>query len=318
MTTATLTNMNIKHFKSLSQFNNLKEFNTSNEKWLADHKRIFTYSEYFAIKRLMRYAGNEVIGVANECIRTILKAIEKYDAQSVNGISRSTFKRAIKKAIEIGMITRYKGLRWNGSTTANVYVFQPYKVNCHDIEPSHKKQVEKKQPSENEVVARVEKEVEIVKGLNHLKASKNTKLINNNNKRLTSVLSNKEIENFLQVPFHEMTLADKVKSLVSSTVGLDKLKEINRVIFAKTKKTLKLATFKEHSSKVEQIVLDSLKTSLNAFKQQRTTNIFAYLNGVIENKLDSLFFELLNDVEIGIENEPVVATNANIYNWLLE
>lgn len=313
--TMTITNIKTKHFTGLSQFKTLKEFNVATEKWLADHKRIFTYSEYFAIKRLIRFAGNAVIGVANACINTILKSIKKHDAEAVNGISRSTFKRAINKAISIGMIKRYKGVRWNGSTSANVYVFEPYKANCHDIEPCPIKKIEQTQPPESEVVARVTKEIEIVYSLNHLKASKNNKASNTNNNTFRNVLSNTEVESILKVPFHELTFADKVKSLIVATIGTDKLKEINRVVFSKVNQTLKLATFKPFEGKVKQIVLDALKTSINALKQGRTSNIFAYLNGVIEKKLDYLTFELLNDIDL--TNEPV-AVHGEIDNWLLE
>lgn len=311
-----ITNTNIQHFKGLSQFKDIKDFNTSNEKWLADHKRAFTYSEYLAIKRLIRFAGNAVLGVANACINTILKSIKKHDAEAVNGISRSTFKRAINKAIAIGMIKRYQGKRWNGSTTANVYVFEPYKANCSNIEPCPQKKVEQTQPQENEIAARVTKEIGIVYSLNHLKASKSIKANNiNNNKTFRNVLSNDEVESILKVPFHELTLADKVKSLVTATIGQDKVKEVNRVIFSKVNRTLKLTTFKQHEGKVKEIVLDALKTSINALKQGKARNLFAYLNGVIERKLDALTFELLNDIDI--DSEPV-AVHGKLENWLLE
>jgi hypothetical protein len=65
--------------------------------------------------------------VNNAKIGTVLKAI--YEEYGEMGISRSTFKRMILKASEIGIFTVYETARKNGSQSSNLYVFNRFPMN---------------------------------------------------------------------------------------------------------------------------------------------------------------------------------------------
>jgi hypothetical protein len=117
---------NTEEFKQFSQFSSLQEFNQHTEMWLLEHKHDFTKGELVGLKRLVRFAA-KVPGVCNAKIGTILKSIHaQYDD---NGISRSTFKRMILKAIEFGIITVFETERKNGSQSSNLYQFNRFPSN---------------------------------------------------------------------------------------------------------------------------------------------------------------------------------------------
>ncbi|MFF2449922.1 hypothetical protein ACFVSW_23045 [Neobacillus sp. NPDC058068] len=113
----------IEGFEQFSQFSSLKDFNTHYEMWLAEHKDDFSKGELLGMKRLVRFAA-KIPGVCNAKIGTILKAI--HDEYHDNGISRSTFKRMILKAKDLGLITVYETERKNGSQSSNLYVFHRF------------------------------------------------------------------------------------------------------------------------------------------------------------------------------------------------
>jgi hypothetical protein len=113
----------INQFEGFSQFTSLKEFNTHMEKWLVVNKYDFTKGELVGLKRLVRFSA-KVPGICNAKIGTLLTAInEEYND---NGISRSTFKRMILKAKELGILTSQETERKNGSQSSNLYVFNRF------------------------------------------------------------------------------------------------------------------------------------------------------------------------------------------------
>ena len=123
--------MNIKsgkidQFESYSQFKTLKEFNDHFEMWLAEKKQEFSKGELIGLKRLARFSA-KIPGVANAKIGTILKAI--HEEYHNNGISRSTFKRMVQKAIHFGILTVYETERKNGSQSSNLYIFNRFPSN---------------------------------------------------------------------------------------------------------------------------------------------------------------------------------------------
>ncbi|OCA87885.1 hypothetical protein A8F94_08605 [Bacillus sp. FJAT-27225] len=78
------------------------------------------------MKRLIRFSA-KIPGVCNAKIGTILKAIHaEYEE---NGISRSTFKRIVQKAIGLGILTVHETERKNGSQSSNLYVFNRFPSN---------------------------------------------------------------------------------------------------------------------------------------------------------------------------------------------
>ena len=116
----------IEGFEEFSQFASLTEFNHHIEMWMLEHKDVFSKGELVGLKRLVRFAA-KIPGVSNAKIGTILKAIHnEYDN---NGISRSTFKRMVLKAKELGIITVHETERKNGSQTSNLYEFNRFPAN---------------------------------------------------------------------------------------------------------------------------------------------------------------------------------------------
>ncbi|MBT2757506.1 hypothetical protein J7E71_16440 [Mesobacillus foraminis] len=116
----------ITKFEEFSQFTNLKEFNQHMEMWMAEHKQEFSKGELIGLKRLVRFSA-KIPGVCNAKIGTVLKAI--HEEYHDNGISRSTFKRMILKAKELGILKVHETERKNGSQTSNLYVFNPFPCN---------------------------------------------------------------------------------------------------------------------------------------------------------------------------------------------
>ncbi|MGV2942525.1 hypothetical protein AB5I83_23480 [Mesobacillus sp. LC4] len=113
----------IEGFEGYSQFGSLEEFNRHLEMWLAVHKYDFSKGELVGLKRLARFAA-KIPGVSNAKIGTVLKAIhEEYNEL---GISRSTFKRMIIKASNLGIFTVYETERKNGSQSSNLFVFNRF------------------------------------------------------------------------------------------------------------------------------------------------------------------------------------------------
>lgn len=113
---------NIANFKELSYFRDLKDFNNHIEQWMIDVKKQFTKSELVALKRLVRYSA-KFAGICNAKIGTIVAATHKKDGA---GISRSTFKRMVTKAKDIGLLVVRETVRKNGSKSSNVYSFNRY------------------------------------------------------------------------------------------------------------------------------------------------------------------------------------------------
>ncbi|WP_342431071.1 hypothetical protein [Neobacillus sp. FSL H8-0543] len=91
----------------------------------AIHKHDFSKGELLGLKRLVRFAA-KIPGICNAKIGTLLKAI--HEEYKDNGISRSTFKRMIKIAEELGLITVHEKERKNGSQSSNHYVFLRFPV----------------------------------------------------------------------------------------------------------------------------------------------------------------------------------------------
>jgi hypothetical protein len=144
----------IQLFEEYSQFTSVTEFNHHMEKWLLDHKEDFSKGELLGLKRLVRFAA-KLPGVANAKIGTILKAI--HEEYHDNGISRSTFKRMVQKAKNLGIVNVYETERKNGSQTSNLYVFNRFPSN----EPPKPEIMD--QPKEASNLFKTEKDQEIKK-----------------------------------------------------------------------------------------------------------------------------------------------------------
>ncbi|UTR10206.1 hypothetical protein MM300_20375 [Evansella sp. LMS18] len=113
----------VESFCEFSQFTSVGEFNEHVRCWLDVYGERFTKGERVGLHRLLRYAV-KVTGVATGRIGTFLKVI--HEEYAGNGISRSTFKRMVVKAKEIGLLCVFELEREKGGQSSNLYVFQRY------------------------------------------------------------------------------------------------------------------------------------------------------------------------------------------------
>ena len=272
-------NPDITVFRKLSPFADLKDFNTNVEKWLADHKKLFTPTELIAIKRLQRFSA-KVFGVCNARLNTLVRAsIDKKD--NYIGFSRSTLKRAIKKACEIGMLKKKATVRpQNNAQSSNLYIFQPYQVvfDSHTIEPGVK--------NEN-TVKDAPLQGKVVKQLNPLKTSNifktNTiKLINTYNKQVFKNLRKTE-RTRIQEP-HENSLFIKVKNLLSQYNMQQDINEFSKIIFGSIKKYSKLVDSRIVENIVYRAFLNVMSTNESGVKKNR----FAMLSAFIKRNMNHI------------------------------
>ncbi|WP_394137466.1 hypothetical protein [Cytobacillus oceanisediminis] len=135
---------NIEQYKQLSQFRDLKDFNNHFEQWMIDLKDKFTKSELIALKRLVRFSAS-IAGVCYAKIQTIVAATHEFDGV---GISRSTFKRMLTKAKEVGLLVIHNTFR-NGKQGHSVYVFNSYPPVCDQVEPPKKEKLNQHNKSIN-------------------------------------------------------------------------------------------------------------------------------------------------------------------------
>jgi hypothetical protein len=246
----------IEEFGSFSQFESLKEFNHHMEQWMVEHKGAFSKGELVALKRLVRYSA-KIPGVCNAKIGTLLKAIhEEYNG---NGISRSTFKRMIFRAKELGIIAVYETGRKNGSQTANLYVFNRFPAN----EPP-----------------KAEK-------MNHPETSN------------PSETKNKEIKKRHEEPFtvdHTFT-NDRVPQafvqLVNYFYGDPKtIEEYWKMVQIAAYKN----TCEEDQDQVLEVGILAFKQLIRKIKSMKIRNPFAYFYGILDRKFMGVFMEELEQL----------------------
>jgi hypothetical protein len=108
-------------YKELSQFRDLSDFNNNYEQWMLDVKESFTRAELVALRRLVRFSAS-IPGICFAKIGTVVAATHQHDGI---GISRSTFKRMVNTAIEVGLLVVHSTFK-RGKQSHNVYVFNRY------------------------------------------------------------------------------------------------------------------------------------------------------------------------------------------------
>lgn len=111
----------IKQYTQLSLFRDLKDFNNNFEQWMIDFKSQFSKGELIALKRLVRFSAS-IAGVCYAKIGTLVAATHENGI----GISRSTFKRMLTKAKNVGLLVVHNTFK-NGKQGHSVYVFNRYK-----------------------------------------------------------------------------------------------------------------------------------------------------------------------------------------------
>jgi len=258
----------IEQFEQYSQFSSLKEFNHHIEMWLSIHKKEFSKGELVGLKRLVRFAA-KIPGVCNAKIGTMLKAIhEEFEG---NGISRSTFKRMIQKAISIGILKVHETERKNGSQSSNLYVFQPFP---------------KSEPPKQEK-------------LNHHKETiiPFETTIKNNTKRKEIDSQKQSTTNFEKETLDDTYTNDRVPYAFS---------QVARCFFPHAKsieeywKMAKIAAYRNNRETETELVLNtaihSFKQMINKLKTSTVHNPIAYFYGILNKKFEELYFEELLDM----------------------
>jgi hypothetical protein len=248
----------IERFEEFSQFTNLEEFNHHMEMWMEAHKHDFTKGEFVGIKRLVRFSA-KIPGVCNAKIGTVLKAINE-DYKN-NGISRSTFKRMIQKAIAIGIMTVYETERKNGSQSSNLYVFNRFPAN---------------EPLKEDKLARPNE-------TSNLSKTNNQKI----NKRIEepSVLDYTYVSDRVPQPFVQL-----VKCFFSEAKTIEEYWRMTQIAAYRN-------NYEKETDKVLTIAIAAFKQYIRKLKTaQPVRNPIAYFYGILDNKFEGLFVKELFEI----------------------
>lgn len=276
---------NINQFKQLSKFRDLNDFNNQFEQHMLDLKSKFTKSELVALKRLVRFSAS-IAGVCYAKIGTLVAATH---ANSV-GISRSTFKRMLAKAKEVGLLVVHNTFK-NGKQGHSVYVFNRYVFNSEQSDCS------KLSREKSSISPHVDppKDEQLNQHKKTISLSKTSNIKNNNGIRTASVKSsNKTIKKSSKEPI----------KLIPNWVD----KEFTRIVsyyFHNSEDVIELyriATIHSRINKlpsitVSEVAKEALKATVYKIKQGKVKSIRGYFDGVCKRlfkreKVSDLFFSM--------------------------
>ncbi|CAG9606854.1 hypothetical protein [Pseudoneobacillus rhizosphaerae] len=266
----------IEQFESFSSFTTITQFNTHMEMWLATCKHEFSKGELVGLKRLVRFAA-KIPGVCNAKIGAVLKAI--HDEYEGNGISRSTFKRMIQKAIRLGILTVHETERKNGSQSSNLYIF-----NCFPkSEPPKEEQMNHHNKTNNLFKT---KEID-QKIITRKEASQDEKLTEGSLSKINldhTYTSDRVPNEFIQL----------VKVFYSEVKTIEEFWRMTTISACKH-------GHKEDMGRVIHIAIQSFKQLIRKMKLGRIIKPIAYYYGIMNKKFGELFFE--ECLELGINDE---------------
>ncbi|WP_394138265.1 hypothetical protein [Cytobacillus oceanisediminis] len=253
----------VDQFETFSQFKNLQEFNSHLEMWLAVNKDKFSKGELVGLKRLARFAA-KIPGVSNAKIGTVLKAIhEEYNG---NGISRSTFKRMIIKASEIGIFTVHETERKNGSQSSNLYIFNRF--------PSSEPPNEEKLDHPN-------------KTINLSKTNKNQR----NNKR-----SKTDIDHTFTSDRVPNAFVDVVKYFFPDAKSIEEFWKMTTIAAYKNNS-------EQDKTQMLDTAIHSFKQLIRKMKSSPVSKPIAYFYGILNKKLEELYFKDLFEMGFSADND---------------
>lgn len=269
----------IEGFEQYSQFATLGEFNSHLEMWMVEYKKEFTKGELVGLKRLARFAA-KVPGVCNAKIGTVLKAI--HEEYKDLGISRSTFKRMIIKAKNLGIFTVYETERKNGSQSSNLYVFNRFNNN--------------NEPPKNEILNHHNKTISLLK----------TNIKKNNKREQTAPAEQ------ITDSFEETTRVEKsIEAAATKNAPEDHLFVSDRIpkpfvelvkYFFPAAKAIeefwRMTTISAYRNNLEKEDETLLAVSLDSFKQlvrklklkKPVKNPIAYYTGILNKKFQEIYF----------------------------
>jgi hypothetical protein len=264
---------NIEYFKHLSQFDSLRSFNNAIEQWMVDIKDQFTKSEIIALKRLIRFSA-KFPGVCNAKIQTMVSATH---TNEYTGISRSTFKRMLSKAIKLGLLVVHNTFK-NGKQSHSVYVFNSYKsVTDKNVQKSLVSDVveppKQEQLNQQETISPLE-----------------TNNIKDINKRKQNVQ--------LDSTYCSDSINPQFKKLITAHFG-DDFNLVNEYWHM-----VMVAAWRNSCEKrmvqVNELAYQSFKQMIGKLKGagNKVRKPVAYFFGVLEKKLEDLYFEDLEQLRL--------------------
>lgn len=272
-------------FKQLSNFKDVKEFNTNYEMFLADHANKFTKSELNFLRVYKRYAA-KVAGVVTAKIKTVVDAaLDQYKIKT----SVRTAKRALKKAVEIGLITLHEtksaktGLKAPNIAQFNKYNFGTTLKN----EESHEINVE--ETKENKILAPHK--------TNLTKASVNNYYIRKGAKSFKSIAYKMAIKKTAPVElieqpvkpktaFKPLKFISRLKDVVYKSLlnKKDDVKAIIEIVHANVYEFAKLPAYKPFKDELLEKALRIVNACLTAHKQG-SLNYIKSMRGFIDSRI---------------------------------
>lgn len=256
---------NIENFKEQSHFTDLKDFNNQIEQWMIEVKKEFTKSELAALKRLIRFSA-KIVGVCHAKIGLVVSATHEKDGA---GISRSTFKRMVGKAKQLGLLAVHETERKNGSQSANLYVFNRF-------EPPNGQQ------------------------LNHPKTNGPSKTSDNKNNKREDEPNNTHLQENLS-----NSNENKEQPLDASFVTNCIPKEFTNVVkyfyndAKKIEEFWKLVKISANKNKIEggivETAIHSFKMLIRKIKMNQVQNTYGYFYGVLNQKFKILYYREISE-----------------------
>jgi hypothetical protein len=253
----------VDQFEQFSQFKNLQEFNSHLEMWLAVNKDKFTKGELVGLKRLVRFAA-KFPGVTNARIGTVLKAIHvEYDG---NGISRSTFKRMIAKASELGIFAVHETERKNGSQSSNLYIFNRF--------PASELPKEEKLNHPNKTI----------------NLSKTNKIQKNTKRNET------EFDHTFTSDRVPTAFVNVVKYFFPEAKSIEEFWRMTAIAAYRNNR-------EQNKSQVLYTAIHSFKQLIRKMKSGPVSKPIAYFYGILNKKLEELYFNDLLEMGFSADNE---------------
>lgn len=257
----------IENFKDFSQFNSIKEFNTTIEMFLADHKKDFTKGELIAFKRLVRFSA-KYAGVANAKIGTLVKA--SHEKLNGFGISRSTFERMLRKAKALDILTVENTGKSKGGKGHNVYVFNKIEVlKSRKLTDCENREIPCESKSEG---SNFEGETSNLLETNNIKPIHTRKQVSLDSTFTASYVPKEFVQAVKPFFDHAATIEDFWKSVFLDT------KAISHIVDQET---------------ITYTAINSFKQAIRSYKQGKVkTNLVRYFTGTFKKLMDRTYSEL--------------------------
>lgn len=322
-------------FKQLSNFKDVKEFNKNYEMFLADHANKFTKSELNFLRVYKRYAA-KVVGVVTAKIKTVVDAaLDRYKIKT----SVRTAKRALKKAVEIGLITLHEtksaktGLKAPNIAQFNKYNFGTTLKNeeSHEINVEETKENTILAPHKTNLTKTSINKYYIRKGVEGFKSIAVKMTVKKDNAPKAELLTQpvKPKESFKPLRFISRLKAVVYNSLMNTK---DDVKAIQEIVFGNVYSLTKFPMYKDKTDSLLENALRIVEMTLQAHKLGALKHIKS-MRGFIDSRIKAeLQAVTAKEVEKVMENfvpetaEVVIemyskaleSRKAPLYNWLDE